>query len=492
MNLAKKLYTSASAKPDKVAVFYGDTTVSYGKIVNQSAHIARILKDIYQVKKGDRIGLLIRNRPEFIPALFGIFFADCVVVPINNFMKPYEISYIIGDAGINVLITEEQMHAVVHKVSSMQNNLKILKIDGLFEGLSEDISIPETTANEQDLAIIIYTSGTTAHPKGAMLTHYNLLHNVSSCYEALDLTEDDRFAVILPMFHSFMLTVGVLLPLFSSASILIIKSIHPIKCLFDDIIQWKATLLPAMPQIFRAFIHPSVPKELPLRLCVSGSAPLPVDTLEHFNKKFSFPLIEGYGLSEASPVCAVNPIKGPWKAGSIGKPLPRVEISVQDDDGNFLEHGVVGEICVRGGNVMRGYWNMPEETAKTFRNGWLLTGDVGYMDKDGYFYITDRKKDMLLVNGNNVYPREIEEVILRFPGVKEAAVIGRPDTRRGEQPVAYISLNEGDTISIDALIKFMREYLADYKVPKRIIVLTELPHNATGKILKTELRTRND
>ncbi|MGB9601790.1 MAG: AMP-binding enzyme, partial [Limisphaerales bacterium] len=190
--------------------------------------------------------------------------------------------------------------------------------------------------------------------------------------------------------------------------------------------------------------------------------------------------------------CSVNPIKGPWKAGSIGVPIPRVEMSVQDDEGNHLPPGVVGEICVRGGNVMLGYWNKPEETAKVFRNGWLLTGDVGYHDNQGYFYITDRKKDMLLVNGNNVYPREIEEVILKYPGVKEAAVIGRPDPRRGEQPVAYISPIEGKQVNADELIKFLRQRLADYKVPRRVITLAELPHNATGKILKTELRTRND
>ncbi len=492
MNLAKKFYSSALRMPDKVAVFYGNDCVKYSQLAGLSLRIGKVLKEKYQVKKADRVGLLMRNSPDFISALFGILSTDAVVVPINNFLKPYEISYIIKDAGIKVLVSEDSLTETIHKLCAVCDALKVLLTDEN-SGDAENIgTIPETTATEQDLAVIIYTSGTTGHPKGAMLSHNNLMENVSSCYEALDLSDDDRIAIILPMFHSFMMTVGILLPLFSGASIALIKSIHPIKNLLEELVNNRATLLPAMPQVFRAFIHPSVPNQLPLRLCVSGSAPLPLDTLEQFNKKFPFPLIEGYGLSEASPVCSVNPIKGPWKAGSIGVPIPRVEMSVQDDEGNHLPPGVVGEICVRGGNVMLGYWNKPEETAKVFRNGWLLTGDVGYHDNQGYFYITDRKKDMLLVNGNNVYPREIEEVILKYPGVKEAAVIGRPDPRRGEQPVAYISPIEGKQVDADELIKFLRQRLADYKVPRRVITLAELPHNATGKILKTELRTRND
>ncbi|MGC8744230.1 MAG: long-chain-fatty-acid--CoA ligase [Verrucomicrobiia bacterium] len=492
MNLAKKFYQAAAQRPNDVAIYYGDDCVTYSLLAEQSLQIAKALIERYQVKKGDRIGLLMRNRPEFIPSLFGILSADAVVVPINVFLKPYEVSYIVNDAGIKVLITEDSLKETARKVCAECEGLKVLTIDGSLNATGELKSVLETTAAEQDLAIIIYTSGTTGHPKGAMLSHNNLLENVQSCYEALDLTVEERIAVILPMFHSFMMTVGILLPLFSGASIALIKSVHPIKNMLEELIARRATLLPAMPQVFRAFIHPSVPQQLPLRLCVSGSAPLPFDTLEQFNKKFQFPLIEGYGLSEASPVCSVNPIKGPWKAGSIGVPIPRVEMSIQDENGNHLPPGVVGEVCVKGGNVMLGYWNKPEETAKAFRNGWLLTGDVGYRDHQGYFYITDRKKDMLLVNGNNVYPREIEEVILTFPGIKEAAVIGRPDPRRGEQPVAYISPVEGQQINHDELIKFLRHRLADYKVPKRIITLAELPHNATGKILKTELRTRND
>ena len=210
--------------------------------------------------------------------------------------------------------------------------------------------------------------------------------------------------------------------------------------------------------------------------------------LKEFEERFHVPLIEGYGLSEASPVVTKNPLDGRRKAGSIGLPIPRVQVSIQDESGCELKEPEVGEVCVRGGNVMKGYWQQPEETAKVMRNGWLLTGDIGYRDAEGYYYITDRKKDMLLVNGINVYPREIEEILYQYPGVKEAAVIGRPDTRKGEQPVAYVAPNDGVSLEEKTLQLFVRERLADYKIPRKVIFLPALPRNATGKILKTALR----
>jgi long-chain acyl-CoA synthetase len=225
---------------------------------------------------------------------------------------------------------------------------------------------------------------------------------------------------------------------------------------------------------------------------VSGGAPLPVEILREFNEKMTIPLLEGYGLSEASPVVSMNPLTGPWKEGSIGVPVPGVEVSVQDDEGNILSPSHTGEICVRGGNVMLGYWNQPEESVRVLRNGWLLTGDIGHVDWDGYFYITDRKKDMLLVNGINVYPREIEEILYQVPGVKEAAVIGVPDARRGEQPMAFIATNEGTVLEEKLILQFVRDRLADYKVPRKVVFMPALPRNATGKILKTALRQQTE
>jgi long-chain acyl-CoA synthetase len=407
-----------------------------------------------------------------------------VVVPLNNFLKPPEVNYILTDAGIDVLILDETMREGFEKLRELRPGLRALNV----ENIASVPVVDDSPTPESELAIIIYTSGTTGHPKGAMLSHENLWANIQSCARVLEAVGEDRFVVLLPMFHSFMLTVGILLPLLIGGSIVLVRTLHPPKNIVMEIIQHQATLLPAIPQIFRALTHPSVPVDLPLRVCISGGAPLPSEILKEFNARFSIPLLEGYGLSEASPVVSFNPIRGPWKAGSIGVPIYDVDVSIQNDAGEILPPDTIGEVCVRGSNVMLGYWNQPAETAKAIRNHWLLTGDVGYCDQDGYFYITDRKKDMLLVNGINVYPREIEEVIYQFPGVKEAAVIGLPDPRKGEQPVAFVVPHDGTELKEAPLLQFVRQQLADYQVPRHIVFLPALPRNATGKVLKTELR----
>ncbi len=490
MNLADAFTQCVKQRPQKVAVFWGESELPYAKLLAQSLATARHLTQEFGVQPGDRVGLWLKNRPEFIPGLFGILHAGAVVVPINNFFKPAEVSHILDDAGIDVLITDDELGVHFPALTSTRPSLKVLKIETAVaesvEARGASATLPPARS-EADLAVIIYTSGTTGRPKGAMLSHGNLLHNVDSCRQVLDTVEADRYAVLLPLFHSYMLTVGLLLPLLNGASIILIKSLNQPHHMLHEMIQHRATVMPAIPQFYRTLTHANLPG-LPFRLCVSGSAPLPVQVLKDFEAKFHIPLLEGYGLSEASPVVSKNPLRGMRKAGSIGLPLPNVEISVQDDSGRMLTTAEVGEICVRGGNVMLGYWNKPEETAKTMRGDWLLTGDIGYRDADGYYFITDRKKDMLLVNGINVYPREIEEVLHQFPGVKEVAVIGVPDPRKGEQPIAYVTAADGVTLDERTLLQFVRRNLADYKVPKHIVFLAALPRNATGKILKTTLR----
>jgi long-chain acyl-CoA synthetase len=488
MNLARALAKSAKRHPDKTALFWGGSQFSYGNLWSRSLWVAGQLRSAFGVRAGDRVGLWLKNRPEFVPALFGVLQTGAVVVPINSFLKPPEVSFILADAGIDVIILDEGMENDFGKLHAARFGLRALRVENFASIAAPAKAGQGCRSSESDLAVIIYTSGTTGHPKGAMLSHGNLLANVESCRRALEAVGEDRIVVLLPMFHSFMLTVGVLLPLLISSSIVLIKTLHPPKNIVAEILQHRATLLPAVPQFFRALTHGSVPVHLPLRLCVSGAAPLPAEILKEFTARFPIPLLEGYGLSEASPVVSLNPIHGPWKAGSIGVPVPGVEVSVQNDSGEILAAGATGEICVRGGNVMPGYWKQPGETAKTMRQGWLLTGDIGYMDADGYFYITDRKKDMLLVNGINVYPRQIEEVLYSFPGVKEAAVIGVPDERRGEQPLAFVAAHDGIELQEGPLLQFARKQLADYKVPRHIVFLPALPRNATGKILKTELR----
>lgn len=492
MDLFTNIARSAERNLDKVAVYWGPDEVSYRTIMENSVHVADRLRRQARVQPGDRVGIWLKNRPEFIGALLGILRVGAVAVPINNFLKAGEVGYIVSDAGIDVMITDEQLAPATAQIGAQRAGLEWFTVESFHaadpDAGSASQSEPPVQRDPADLAVIIYTSGTTGHPKGAMLSHHNLISNVESCRQMLCADEHDRIAVLLPMFHSFMMTVGILLPLTLGCPVVLVRSLHPPKNIFQELIQRQATILPAIPQLFRTMAHATLPAKLPLRLCISGAAPLPGEILKEFTEKLSLPLIEGYGLSEASPVVSLNPIAGPWKAGSIGVPVHGVEVTIRDENGAELPAGKTGELCVRGANVMQGYWNKPEETAQTIREGWLLTGDIGFRDEDGYFYITDRKKDMLLVNGINVYPREIEEVLYQFPGVREAAVVGRKDSRKGEQPVAFLSANEGAEINVADVVRFVKERMADYKVPKQITILDALPRTATGKILKTKLR----
>jgi long-chain acyl-CoA synthetase len=488
MNLATAFAASAQEHASKTAMFWGEQEFTFGQFHSQTLAVAHLLTARFGVRAGDRVALWLKNCPEFVPALLGIFQAGAVAVPINNFLKPDEVNYILQDAGVDVLITDAELGAHHPSLSAARPGLNLFRVEELAGAVAETPPASDPGTHSSDLAVIIYTSGTTGRPKGAMLSHGNLLHNIESCRICLRAVEADRFAVLLPMFHSYMLTVGLLLPLTIGGSIVLVKSLHPPRNVLQEILQRQATILPAIPQFYRSMVQAPIQPPLPLRVCISGAAPLPVQVLQEFEARFGIPLIEGYGLSEASPVVTKNPLDRTRKPGSIGLPIPNVEVSAQDDSGRVLGPREIGEICVRGGNVMLGYWNKPEETARAMRDGWLLTGDIGYRDEEGYFYITDRKKDMLLVNGNNVYPREIEEVIYQFPHVKEVAVIGKPDARRGEQPVAFVAPIEGASLDEKELLQFVKARIADYKVPRQIVFMAALPRNATGKILKTALR----
>ncbi len=487
-NLFAAFSSSAALHADKPAILWGEQQFTYRRLSEQASQVARRLQNTFGVQPGDRVAIWLRNCPEFVPVLFGILAAGAVVVPINNFLKPAELIYLLSDSGAKVIVSERALDGALKEVDLASPGLRVWRIEELATE-EPPVKTEAVVRHRSDLAVLIYTSGTTGQPKGAMLTHGNLLHNVESCRQVLQVVDFDRFVLLLPMFHSFMLTACILLPLLVGGSIVLIKSLHPAKAMIEEMMRNGGSVLPAMAQIFRALAGLPADVALPLRLCISGAGPLPAEILRQFNGRFpNIPLIEGYGLSEASPVVSINPIQGPWIAGTIGRAIPEVEISVRDDFGRPVPDGEVGEICVRGGNVMAGYWNAPEKTAETLIDGWLHTGDLGYCRPDGYHVITDRKKDMLKPNGINVYPREIEEVIYQFPGVRECAVVGEPDDRRGERPVAFVVLEEGGTLDEKALHAFLRERLADYKLPRRAAVLPALPRNATGKVLKTSLR----
>ena len=488
-NLPSQFTGIALKNPEKTAVFWGETTYTFGRAHALVKRLAKRLREEHGLQPGDRVGLWLKNCPEFIFSLFGILLAEGVVVSINSFLTLDEVGFILGDCEAKVLISEASMAEGTAKLRERLPQLDVIEVESLGQAEPE---VPNDYfalgQAPEDLALIIYTSGTTGKPKGAMLSHQNLMCNVAAVMEAVDIRLDDRMAVLLPMFHSFTMTVGLLLPMTQGVSIIAIKSLHPPKNIIAEIMQNEATVMPAIPQLYRALVNVDLPADLPLRVCLSGAAPLPVEVLNAFRERVGIPLLEGYGLSETSPVACTNPLHGTQKAGSVGVPIRGVEFQIRNDAGEVLPVGEPGEICIKGHNIMMGYWNNPEATEASIKDGWLLTGDIGRLDEDGYIYITDRKKDMLLVNGINVYPREVEEVIYQFDGIKEAAVVGVSDPRKGEMVVACVAPVEGRELDETALLAFLKTKLAAYKLPRKVMKMEALPRNATGKILKTNLR----
>ena len=485
-NLANQFTEVTKENSNKTAIFWGGDEFSFDHAHSIARCLAKRLKVEFELQPGDRVALWLKNCPEFVFSLFGILLGEGVVVSINSFLTPDEVGYIVEDCGAKVIISEASMGKETSILVNNSPGLNVIEVESLNRMDSIDYTLLEQSP--EDLALIIYTSGTTGKPKGAMLSHQNLMSNVNAIIEAADIANEDRMAVLLPMFHSFTMTVGLLLPMTRGISIVAIKSLNPPKNIITEIIQHRATVMPAIPQLYRAFVNVKLPSNLPLRVCFSGAAPLPVEVLNAFNKNVGIPLLEGYGLSETSPVACMNPLNGERKPGSVGLPIGDVQFQIRNDDGFVLPVGDPGEICIKGHNIMMGYWNNLEATEASIKDGWLLTGDIGHLDNDGYLYITDRKKDMLLVNGINVYPREVEEIIYQFDGVSEVAVVGINDPRKGDFVVACIVPDGGFKIDETVLKSFLKTKLAAYKLPRKIIIMEALPRNATGKILKTELR----
>lgn len=474
-------------QPRKVCLYWGGDRFTNANLAGHIQRYGAQLQAGHGVGQGDRVGILLKNCPEFIFALYAILKSGATVVPINNFLKAPEIQHIVDDCQIKCLITSADFDETIAKISGVTAiHLKELERGAPATPPKWPAIAPE------DLAVIIYTSGTTGKSKGAMLSHGNIASNVRSCIKALEETSEDRLTLLLPMFHSFMLTVCIFTPLSMGAGIVLIKSVQPFKAAMREIIRNRATILVGIPQLFQALADAKIPFWLhwllKLRLAVSGAAPLPGQTLVKFDQKFHFPLLEGYGLSEASPVVSFNPIRGVQKPGSVGLPLPNIEVKIFDDHAHELPPGQVGEIAVRGPNVMLGYYNHREETAAVLRDNWLYTGDMGKKDSDGYIYIVDRRKELLLVRGMNVYPREIEEVLYQFPNVREAAVVAKPDEKRGEVPIAFVTAVNGAKLEPNEILRFCRDRLADYKIPREVRIVDSLPRTATGKIAKLELK----
>jgi len=451
------------------------------------------------VSKGDRVALYCVNSVEFAISYMGVLKAGGVVVPINLLQKPAEIAYVLRNSGVKAIIYHHQYDLTVGELNKMGvvPNVtiripedidgatawdKLLDNDGLVPPVKIDAGV--------DLAAILYTSGTTGQPKGAMLTHRNLVSNTESVLKAMKWRQGKEVVtLVLPMFHAFAATVGMLTPLTSGCCFVPLAKFDSDK-LSKSIEQSQSTVFLGVPSMFNVLLntkHEKIERFKSLRMCISGGASMPVDVLNRFEAKFNVAIYEGDGPTECSPVTCVNPIGGVRKIGTVGLPVPGVEMRILDEQGKVLPLGDIGEIAVRGANVMRGYWEMPEATSESFYNDWFLTGDLGNEDEDGYFSILDRKKDMVIVNGMNVYPRIIEEVLYKLDGVLEAAVIGRIDELHGEIPVAFVVINEGYQLDSADVRGWCRQSLASYEVPRKVVFMESLPKNAAGKIVKRVL-----
>ncbi|RUM58824.1 MAG: long-chain fatty acid--CoA ligase [Persephonella sp.] len=478
----------------KKFIFFENKSLSYLRF---KAEVDRLSYILYSMgyREGYKIAILLRNSPDFLISLLAIQRIGAIPVPINTFLKEEEIKHILEHSEAKLLIAEgfyrELGNSILWKKDEYEYVINDFKVVFNYENIKPvDIKYKPSL---DDTAVILYTSGTTGKPKGVMLSYRNLISNVENIAFLGKVSSKDRFIVYLPMFHTFTLTASVLLPLYLGGSIVIIKSVFPFSNVLKQVLLKRVSIFLGVPEVYNALSKANLPWYFKLfnriRFFVSGGAPLPIETYERMKKQFpKTPLIEGYGLTECSPVVSINPPEKP-KPMSVGLPLPDYSVKIVDDNFNELPVGEIGEIVVKGDCVMKGYYKDKEETEKIIKDGWLLTGDLGRFDEEGYLYIVDRKKDLIISKGINIYPRDIEEVLNSHPNIEVSAVVGKKDKTHGEIPVAFVKLAEGVKDFTEKEIKrFLKNKIADYKIPKHIIIVDDFPRNATGKILKRKLK----
>ncbi|MGA2011602.1 MAG: long-chain fatty acid--CoA ligase [Solirubrobacteraceae bacterium] len=495
MSLAGTLIDAVRRDPGHVAIKLDDLELTYAQLDGASAHLLGLLR-AHGFQPGDRVGLMLPNVPYFPVCYYGILRGGGVVVPMNVLLKTREVAYYLRDSGAKLLIAWEGFAEDAQAGAAEAGAECLLVVPGEFErqiGAAEPVTDVHA-ADGADTAVILYTSGTTGQPKGAELTNDNLTRNAAGSAALFRMTRDAVTLGALPLFHSFGQTCAMNATIAGGGTLTLIPRFDPAKAL--DIIQRdRVNIFEGVPTMYGAMLHHPGRDSYDvstLVMCASGGSAMPVELMRRFEETFRCTILEGYGLSESSPVASFNHPDRVRKPGSIGTPIEGVEMKVVDDDSQDVPQGDVGEILIRGHNVMKGYWNRPQDTAEAIRDGWLYTGDMGRVDEDGYFFIVDRKKELIIRGGYNVYPREIEEVLYEHPAVREVAVIGFPHDEYGEEVGAAVTLVDGATVTVDELRDYVKQQVAAYKYPRRVWLLDELPKGPTGKVLKREIEPPQD
>jgi long-chain acyl-CoA synthetase len=491
VNLAENLRASARRAPEQAAVKLDDAVLSYAALDDASARAASLLRG-HGVQPGDRVALMLPNVPHFAIVYYGVLRAGAAALPMNVLFKRREIAFLLGDSEANVLVAWDGCAEEAEQAAAESEAECLIVAPGEFEQLlAGAVPLAEVAGREEsDTAVILYTSGTTGTPKGAELTHANLARNAEVSRQLFGIGPQSVILGSLPLFHSFGQTCTLNATLLAGGTVTLLPRFDAGQVL--EIVQRdRVTVFMGVPTMYNALLnHPERERfdASSLRVCVSGGASLPVELLHGFEEAFGCSILEGYGLSETSPVASFNHPGAERKPGSIGTPVDGVEMKLVDPDGDDVPLGEVGEILIRGHNVMKGYWRKPEATAEAISaDGWFASGDLARMDEDGYFFIVDRKKDLIIRGGYNVYPREIEEVLYSHPAVREAAVVGVPHPELGEEIGAAVALKPGAEATADELRDFVKEQIAAYKYPRLVWFVEELPKTATGKILKREI-----
>jgi len=495
-NLSFLLDQAAADQPDRPAVRMDDLVLSYGQLREAAGRMSRLLSSA-GIEPGDRVGLMLPNVPAFPIAFYGALAAGAVVVPMNPLLKSREVGYYLSDSGARVVLAWHSAAGEAAKGAADAGAQAItVATPDLADLLTDYAPATEQPGREDDDdAVILYTSGTTGRPKGAQLTHANLVRNAAlTAQTLLKNNPDDVMMGCLPLFHVFGLTCGLNATVAAGGTLTLLPRFDPAKAL--EIIQRdKVTIFEGVPTMYAAILHHQAADPAmaaTLRVCVSGGASMPVEIMRGFEEKFGCIILEGYGLSETSPVASFNHPGQVRKPGSIGTPVEGVQLRLVDDAGQTVPDGEIGEIAIRGHNVMKGYWGKPEATAEAITDGWFRTGDLAKVDSDGYYYIVDRKKDLIIRGGYNVYPREIEEVLHEHPAVAEVAVIGIPHPDLGEEVGAAVALKPGASATPAELRDFAKDKVAAYKYPRQVWLVESLPKGPTGKILRREVHPPED